>query len=347
MSQTWPSSVAVVGAGAWGTALACHLAQVGHRVSLWAYEAPVAEAINQAHQNPTFLPDLELPANLDASSNLSRVLGGRDLVLVVCPSHVCRTILEQAAPHLDPRAVLVMCNKGIEQGTSYTMHEVAEDVLDKSFHRRLCCLSGPSFAREVASGVPTAVTVASRNQRQAEQVQQAASTPRFRVYTSPDVVGVELGGAVKNPLAIAAGMIKGMKLGDDTLAAMVTRGLAEMTRLSIARGGQMATLYGLAGLGDLVLTCYGDLSRNRAVGLALARGQTIDEITSATSTVAEGILNTKNILDMANNAGVEMPIVSAVYGVIYQGQRVWDALEYLMTRDLKPELSGMALPSSN
>jgi glycerol-3-phosphate dehydrogenase (NAD(P)+) len=264
-------------------------------------------------------------------------LAGADLVLLVMPSHVFRQVLSQAAPHLPLTALVVSCTKGIELETNYTMCEVAEEVLEKSFHRRLCCLSGPSFAKEVAKGVPTAVTVGSRVAEVGQRVQLAFATDVFRVYTSPDLTGVELGGAVKNPLAIAAGMVTGLKLGHNTLAALITRGLAEMTRLAMARGGQLATLSGLAGLGDLVLTCTSPQSRNYSVGVRLAQGESIEQITSSMPNVAEGVRNTRTVLHLAEQAQVEMPIIQAVYRVIYQGQHPRQALHELMTRDLKAE----------
>lgn len=329
--------VAVLGAGSWGTALAHHLAGAGHTVSLWAFEPPVAQAVNQDHENPTFLAGVPLNPALRATAELPQAVAGAELVVLVMPSHVFRVVLAQAAPHLDPGALVVSCAKGIEQDSNYTMCEVAEEVLDKAFHRHLCCLSGPSFAQEVARGVPTAVTVASRAAETAERVQRAFATSLLRVYTSPDLAGVELGGAVKNPLAIAAGMVAGLGLGSNTLAALITRGLAEMTRLAMARGGQLATLSGLAGLGDLVLTCTSSQSRNYSVGQRLAQGKSIQEITGSTASVAEGVRNTRNVLQLAAEARVEMPIIQAVSQVIYQGQHPRQALHELMSRELKAE----------
>ncbi len=329
--------IAVIGAGAWGTALAGHLAGAGHSVRLWAYEPEVAGAINSEHVNPVYLPGAALPEGLAGTSELAQALAGAELVALVMPSHVFRQVLGQAEEAIPAEAILVSCSKGIEADTGFTMCEVTEDVLPKHFHRRLCCLSGPSFAKEVVAGVPTAVTVASRSQAAAGQVQVAFATPRFRVYTSPDLVGVELGGAVKNPLAIAAGMCDGLALGHNTLCALITRGLAEMTRLSLAKGGQLATLSGLAGLGDLVLTCTGDLSRNRTVGKRLGQGEKIGDITTSMAQVAEGVINTKTVLALARQFSVEMPIIEAVYQVIYQDKAPLEALNELMSRELKAE----------
>lgn len=338
MASTANRTIAcVIGAGSWGTALAHHLAGAGHEVRLWAYESAVADTINQGHENTVFMPGVPLNPALTAHTSLEQALMGAGLVVLVMPSHVFRAVLSQAAPHLPKDALVVSCAKGIEQDTSYTMCEVAEEVLDKPFHRRLCCLSGPSFAKEVARGVPTAVTVASRVAEVAQRAQLAFATEVFRVYTSPDLTGVELGGAVKNPLAIAAGMVAGLKLGHNTLAALITRGLAEMTRLAMARGGQLATLSGLAGLGDLVLTCTSPQSRNYGVGVRLALGESIAQITGSMANVAEGVRNTRTVLSLAQEAQVEMPIIQAVHQVIYQGQHPRQALRELMTRDLKAE----------
>ena len=329
---------AVIGAGTFGTALAHLLAGSGHRVRLWALEPEVAQGINTNHVNPVFLNDCPLHPGVTASNDLAEVVDGAELILLVMPSQFFRSVLSQAAAHVPTGAILVCCSKGIETGTCFTMGEVAEDVLPKDYHRTLCCLSGPSFAREVALGMPTAVTVASRSQGAAHKVQHSMATPMFRVYTSPDMTGVELGGAIKNPLAIAAGMTDGLNLGQNTIAALITRGLAEMTRLAQARGGQLATMAGLAGLGDLVLTCNGALSRNRTVGFRLARGETIDQITNSMKMVAEGVINTRTVLELAAQSEVEMPITQSVYRVIYEGQPPPQALQDLMTRGLKSEL---------
>ncbi len=340
MSQTVnpkPLNAAVIGGGSWGTALAHHLAGGGHRVRLWAFEPEVAESINQVHENRLFMAGLALHPELRATSDFAQALEGAQLVVLVMPSHVFRGVLSRAAGYIPESSLLVSCAKGIEQGSGYTMCEVAEDVLPKAFHRKLCCLSGPSFAREAALGAPTAVTVASRDPQAARAAQLAFSHGGLRVYTSPDLMGVELGGAVKNPLAIAAGMVAGLKLGHNTLAALITRGLAEMTRLSQARGGQLVTLSGLAGLGDLVLTCTSPQSRNYSVGLRLGQGEAIADITASMKNVAEGVRNTLTVLELAARAEVEMPIIEAVHRVIYQGISPNQALRELMARELKAE----------
>jgi glycerol-3-phosphate dehydrogenase (NAD(P)+) len=331
-------NTAVIGAGTFGTALAQLLAESGHRVRLWAFEPEVAQGINQKHINPFFLDDCQLDPGIIATNSMAEALEQAELILLVMPSQFFRSVVSQAAAHIPDNAILVCCSKGIEQGTGFTMGEVTGDVLPKCFHRHLCCLSGPSFAREVALGMPSAVTVAARDERTARVVQHSTATPAFRVYTSPDMAGVELGGAIKNPLAIAAGMTAGLELGYNTLAALITRGLAEMTRLAQARGGQLTTMAGLAGLGDLVLTCTGALSRNRTVGYRLARGENIQQITSSMKMVAEGVINTKTVLELAERSEVEMPITQAVYRVIYEGQPPSEALMDLMTRGLKSEI---------
>ncbi|RJX36257.1 MAG: NAD(P)-dependent glycerol-3-phosphate dehydrogenase [Desulfarculus sp.] len=327
----------VVGAGAWGTALADLLAQAGHQVRLWAYEPEVAAAINQQHRNVVFLPEAGLHPALTASPDLAQALAGAELVVLVMPSHVYRAVLGRAAALLPGRALIVSCTKGIEEGTGFTMCEVAADLLPVGFHQRLAALSGPSFAREVVAGAPTAVTVAAQDPAAAQAVQRAFAGPRFRVYTSNDVTGVELGGAVKNPLAIAAGMVAGLNLGHNAMSALITRGLAEMTRLALARGAEPATMAGLAGLGDLVLTCTGALSRNRTVGARLAQGEGIAEITASMRQVAEGVKNTLTVLELAAKVGVEMPIVEGVRQVIYEGRAPLEVLGELMERELKSE----------
>ncbi len=333
-----PPATAVLGAGAWGTSLSSHLAGLGAPVRLWAFEPEVAENINQSGENQTYLPGISLNEGVWASSDLSQVLEDCRQVLLVMPSHVFRAVLSQAAPYIAPGTHIISCTKGIEGKTGFTMCQAAESILPEAHHPYLSCLSGPSFAKEVALGSPTAVVVASKSQAVAQGVQLAMAGPTFRVYTSSDLIGVELGGAMKNPLAIAAGMGHGLGLGHNTLAALVTRGLAEMTRLVVALGGQPETSAGLSGLGDLALTCYGDLSRNRGVGLKLGQGETIENITSSMQQVAEGVLNTKTVLELADRAQVELPIVNAVYQVIYRGIEPVTALSALMSRDLKPEV---------
>ncbi len=330
-------AVAVIGGGAWGTALAQLMAGVGRDVRLWALEPEVAEEINSRRTNSLFLPGVELSGHIEASSNLEDVVPGAGAVFMVCPSHAFREVVGRVGGLLADGAAVVCCSKGLEEGSCYTMTEVARDVLPARFHSRLAVLSGPSFAAEVARGVPTAVTVASHDPAVAREIQALVATPRFRAYTTTDVVGLELGGAVKNPLAIAAGMVGGLGLGANCLAALITRGLAEMSRLVKAKGGQERTMAGLGGLGDLVLTCTSTQSRNYTVGMRLARGESLEEILGSMRAVAEGVRNTPVVLELARRVGVEMPIVEAVGEVLGGRLTPARALERLMARELKEE----------
>lgn len=324
---------AVIGAGAWGTALADRLARNAHAVRVWAYEPDVAESINARHVN-RFLPDAQLPAEVVASTSMSDVVHGADVVVMVAPSHVTRAIAETAQPHLSREAVVVVASKGIEQHTLARMTQVVEDVfgIDSAV-----ALSGPSFAAEVARGLPTAVVAASTDSEPARLVQRVFHAPAFRVYTQHDVVGAELGGAVKNVMAVATGVCEGLNLGFNARAALITRGLAEMTRLGLALGADAETFAGLAGLGDLVLTCTGSLSRNRALGLEIGRGKTLDETLAGRETVAEGVITARSTRALAERVGVEMPIVEAVYGVLFEGRAARDAMYDLMARDPRAE----------
>ena len=329
--------VTVVGAGAWGTALAHHLAGGGHEVSLWAYEPEVAASINGARENTLFLPGIPLHARIRATDDLAAALTGAAAVLFVTPSHVARATLRAALPHLPAGAPVLVASKGLETGTLQTMAEVFAEELGSAGERSLAFVSGPSFAREVAAGLPTAVTVASRDAATAHAAQQLLSGESFRAYTTDDVAGVEIGGALKNVVAIAAGICDGLALGNNARSALITRGLAEMARLGVARGAHPATFAGLAGLGDLVLTCTGDLSRNRSLGLALAAGRTLTEIQAATRTVAEGVRTTAAAVRLAAESGVEMPIAAQVHRVLFEGASPRAALHELMTRTLKDE----------
>jgi len=329
--------VTVLGAGSWGTALAHHLASNNYQVRLWAFEPEVVLSINRNHENKFFMPNLRLHPSLIATNDFAYALNGAVLVLLVMPSHVLREVLLCAAPYIPEEAYIISCAKGLEQNSGYTMCEVAKSVLPKFFHHKVCCLSGPSIAREMTMGVPTAVTVASYDYEVARAIQLIFARGCLRVYTSPDLIGVELGGSIKNPLAIAAGMVSGLSLGHNTLAALITRGLAEMVRLACAKGALLSTLSGLSGLGDLVLTCTSSQSRNYSVGIRLTRGDSITKITTSSKNVAEGILNTLTVLELAKQEKVEMPIVRAVYKVIYQTFSPTQVLYELMSRELKTE----------
>jgi glycerol-3-phosphate dehydrogenase (NAD(P)+) len=329
---------AVIGAGSWGTALANHLAQQGFEVRLWSHEAENAAAMLAQRENRRFLPGIPLERGIHPSPDLAWVLEAPDLVLVVVPSHAVRDVMKRAAPYLEAGAPLVIASKGIEVGTLFTMTEVLEDVLPVALHPYIAALSGPSFALEVAKKLPTAVTIAAHWDRISKQVQGWMAAPHFRLYTSPDVVGVELGGAVKNVIAIGAGISEGLGFGSNSRAALITRGLLEISRLAVKKGASPLTLSGLSGMGDLVLTCTGDLSRNRQVGLELGRGKKLDDIVAGMTMVAEGVKNARSVHDLAQKLKVEMPICEGVYRVLYEGLPVREGVAQLMARDPKPEL---------
>lgn len=328
---------AVIGAGSWGTALANLLAGKGTPVVVWSYEPEVADDINRVHENRKYLDGIVLDGSLRATAEMAEALDGADLVVAVSPSHTMREVMAQAAPHIEHGALVVSASKGIENQSLKTMDAVLEDVLPPSVTRTACFLSGPSFAREVGLGHPTAVTVASADEGAARRAQAAFQTRSFRVYTSPDVRGVELGGSVKNVIAIAAGVVEGLGFGYNTQAALITRGLAEIMRLGAALGAQPQTLAGLAGIGDLILTCTGGLSRNRTVGVELGKGRPLEEILAGMHMVAEGVRTARSTRDLARREGVEMPIVEAVHAMLFEGLDARGAVEQLMLRAPKPE----------
>ena len=334
-----PGKVAVIGAGAWGTALASVLAEGGRPVTLWSFEQSVASEVNERHENRRYLPDAPLPPSIRATTDLAQAVDGAKLVVLVSPSHVTRGVLERLLPLLATQATLVCATKGIENDTLMTMSEVCEEVLPPERHPYLAYLSGPSFAKEVALGLPTAVVVASRWQRIARQVQEAFARPRFRVYTSTDVIGVELGGALKNVIAIAAGVSDGLGFGHNARSALITRGIAEMSRLALRKGANPLTLSGLSGVGDLVLTCTGELSRNRQVGIRLGYGERPEAILASMTQVAEGVRTARSVHDLARKLGVDMPICEHVYEVLFEGVTAREAAARLMARALKPEFS--------
>jgi glycerol-3-phosphate dehydrogenase (NAD(P)+) len=334
--------IAVIGAGAWGTALAIALARKGsHRLKLWAYEKEVVESIRTTHVNEPFLSDCRLPESIEATQSLAEAIAGAEVVLSVMPSHHARRVWTQMKPLLHPDMLLVSATKGIENDSLLRMTEVITDVLthgDGSFQPRLCALSGPTFAREVAKGFPTAITAASADPALSRQVQEIFSDANFRLYRNEDVIGLELGGSVKNVIAIAAGVVDGIGYGHNTIAGLITRGLAEMTRLTVACGGRAETMSGLSGLGDLVLTCTGGLSRNRSVGVALGRGRKLDDvIADMHGMVAEGVLTTNAAVGLAAKVGVEMPIIEQMHAVLQQGKDPSDAISDLMNRPLTQE----------
>ena len=326
---------AVVGAGAWGTALADLLARNGHQVRLWAYERDVAESINGKHENSRFLAGQKLASSLVADNDMTAVLSGAELVAIATPSQLLRKIIKDARRPLSSTAPVVIASKGIERGSLGLMTDVASEELPEA---TVVALSGPSFAAEVASCQPTAVVAASASTEAAELTQRALSSPYFRVYTHTDVIGVELGGALKNVMAVATGIAEGLGLGFNARAALITRGLAEMTRLGVALGAEQSTFAGLAGLGDLVLTCTGSLSRNRAVGVEVGKGRSLDEALAKRETVAEGVATAQSARDLAARHGVDMPIVDMVNRVLFEGQPARGAIAALMTRELRAEV---------
>jgi glycerol-3-phosphate dehydrogenase (NAD(P)+) len=326
---------AVVGAGAWGTALADLLARNGHEVRLWAYEPDVVESINGKHENVRFLSGHALSPSVRAFGNIQQALHDAELVTLATPSHVLRRIIKSAASSFPRSAPLVVASKGIEKTTLALMTDVAEQEVPGA---TVVAISGPSFAVEVVSCQPTAVVVASRKSEAAGVAQRAFSSPYFRTYTHSDVIGVELGGALKNVMAVATGIAEGLGLGFNARAALVTRGLAEMTRLGTALGAEQSTFAGLAGLGDLVLTCTGSLSRNRAVGVELGKGRTLEEVLRDRETVAEGVVTAQSARELAAREGVEMPIVDTVNRVLFEGQSARSAIAALMTRELRAEV---------
>lgn len=334
--------VGVIGAGGWGTALADLLARGGHSVTLWSFEPEVARSIELKRENEVYLKGISLSDQIHPTSDIEEAARDKDLIISVSPSHVVREVMERVAPFVDKNAVALSASKGIENETLLTMSQVLRQALGSALP--LAVLSGPSFAQEVARGHPTAVSVASEREDIAEGLQHILSTRRFRVYASDDVIGLELGGSLKNVIAIAAGISDGLGFGTNTRAALITRGLAEISRLAVKMGGNPLTLAGLGGMGDLVLTCTGDLSRNRHVGLKLGQGVTLSEILGDMRMVAEGIKTAESAYALAEKQSVEMPITNAVYAILYQGKTPKDAVFELMTRDLKHELDGYGKP---
>jgi glycerol-3-phosphate dehydrogenase (NAD(P)+) len=329
--------VSVLGAGSFGTCLAMLCAR-RHDVMLWARDPEVAEAINRSRHNPKYLSEVELPERVRASADLEEAVTGSELVILAVPSHGIRKVLGNAAKHLDPEAILVSTIKGIEVETGLTMDGVLEDVLEPAFHPRLVFLSGPSFAKEVALQKPTAVTLASREESYAISVQASISCPWFRCYSHDDVVGVEVGGALKNVVAIAVGICDGLDMGLNARAGLMTRGLREITRLGERLGANPLTFQGLSGMGDLILTCTGDLSRNRTVGLELGRGRRLNDIIASMNQVAEGVRTTWAVCRLADRLKVDMPIAQAVKAVLDGEMTVQEIGPHLMTRQLRTEL---------
>ncbi|MBR59473.1 MAG: glycerol-3-phosphate dehydrogenase [Myxococcales bacterium] len=329
--------VGVVGAGSFGTTLAILLANAGCDVSLWGRSEDVVRTINEERENPLYLPDVRLPDNISATTDLEQSVAKKRIILGVTPSHVIREIFGTAAPFIDPQTIVVCASKGIEQSSLATVDQMLMETLPAVAPEHILVLSGPSFAVELARNVPTAVTLAGPDEQTARQVQSVLMQPHFRVYTSPDVVGVAVGGAIKNVIAIAVGIADGLNLGHNTRAGLITRGIRELTRLAVARGAHPITLSGLSGLGDLVLTCTGDLSRNRQLGLELGRGRTVQEIVDGMRMVAEGVKTSRSVIQMAEQYDVDAPICQEVYNVIYRDKPADEGARDLMHRPPRSE----------
>lgn len=325
---------AVVGGGAWGTALADLLAANGHIARLWAFEPDVVRALNERHENPVFLPGFSFAPALVATSDHREALEGAELIVYATPSQHLRRVSHAGREYIAKDAVLAVASKGIEQDSLFLMSEVVSDEVPG---RPVVAISGPSFAAEVASRQPTAIVAASLDEAAARLTQDAFSNATFRVYTHDDLIGVELGGALKNVMAVATGIVEGLGLGNNSRAALITRGLAEMTRLGVALGARASTFAGLAGIGDLVLTCTGALSRNRAVGVEVGKGRTLEQALAGKPTVAEGVVTTKSALALAQREGVEMPIATTVFRILFEGHPAKRAIPELMARELRPE----------
>jgi glycerol-3-phosphate dehydrogenase (NAD(P)+) len=329
----------IIGSGSFGTALSTVLAAHCDQVRIWGRDEKLVAAINERKENPVYLPGIPLPQSLSASTSLEEALSGCELVVSATPSHATREVIIRARPYLPKQIPLITVSKGIENDSLLTMTEVLEDSLPEEFHPYLAVLSGPSFAKEMVRRLPTAVTVAARWEKVAQRCQALLQTDSFRTYTSSDVIGVQVGGALKNVIAIAAGIADGLGFGHNARAAIITRGLAEMTRIAVRKGSNPLTLSGLSGMGDLVLTCTGELSRNRGVGVELGRGRPLQQVLGEMKEVAEGVKTAKSARDMARTLGVELPICEQVYAIMYDGKDPKRAVVELMKRHPKSELT--------
>jgi glycerol-3-phosphate dehydrogenase (NAD(P)+) len=328
-------TLAIIGGGSWGTALACVLGPRFDRVRLWIHEPDIAARMQQSRVNDVFLPGVSIPANVEISNSVERTLAAADIVLSVMPSHVVRGVYARMLPWLTPEMRIVSASKGLESGTLLRLSQVIREVTGPEY--RIAVLSGPTFASEAAAGKPTALVIASEDQDLVSEIQTSFSGPTFRAYGSCDPVGVEIGGALKNVIAIGAGISDGLGLGHNAVAALITRGLAELTRLAVALGAKPETMSGLAGLGDLVLTCTGDLSRNRQVGLKLAAGLELGRILDSTPMVAEGVKTTSVAMELAARCSVDLPIAAEMHAVLNMGRSPGDAIKRLMGRTLRNE----------
>ncbi len=331
------SRITVLGAGSWGTALAGLLADKGHHVVLWARQETHAKALAEHRQNSFYLPNYDLPSSLTVTADLKHALKQADIIISAVPTHGLRGVYEIAKADVPSDVPVVVASKGIENVTLLRGSEVVGEYLPKEQQRYICVMSGPSFAQEVVSAIPTAVVVAGQDEQTTKHVQHALATTRFRVYTSDDLIGVEIGGALKNVIAIAVGVADGLGMGHNTRAGLITRGLTEISRLAVKLGAHPLTLAGLSGMGDLVLTCTVDLSRNRSLGLELGRGRKLQDILAGMSMVAEGVRTAQSAYHLAKREGVDMPITSEVYKVLYEGKPATEAASTLMSRMLRSE----------
>jgi len=329
--------IAVIGAGSWGTALSTVAARAGNTVRIWGRSLDVVDSINRIHQNNRYLPNVPVPEQVSATMDFAHALDGVQFVILAAPSHATRKILRATAALIPDQAIVVSATKGIEIDTRKRISQLVDELLGEAYARTFVCISGPSFAKEVVAGHPTAIVAASTDYPSSSAVQSILSFTNLRIYTNDDVIGTELAGSVKNVMAIAAGMVAGLGFGSNSVAALITRGLAETTRLAIKAGARMETMMGLAGLGDLVLTCTGGLSRNRFVGVELGRGRPLNDIIDSMTEVAEGIKTTKAVRALAKEYDVEMPITEEVYQVLYEGRGAREAAAELMNRPLRGE----------
>lgn len=330
--------VAVIGAGSYGTCLAMLLGERGHRVKLWARNEERAREIRETRENTKYLPGYQIPEGVTVTSDLEEAVGGARLVLGVTPSHAVREVFSRVAEKLDPETLVVNASKGLEENTLARIDQIYTEIFPERIAGRATFLSGPTFAKEIAAGLPAAIVIAGRDQEATAEAQKALSTDRLRVYSSDDVVGVQIGGALKNVVAICAGISDGLGFGHNARAALITRGLAEISRMGVALGANPLTFAGLSGMGDLVLTCVGDLSRNRRVGLALGGGKTLDDVVADMGgMVAEGVKTTRVVRELSGRLGIQAPLTEYTYGVLYEGKPVEQGLGEMMSRQLKSE----------
>lgn len=332
-------NLAIIGAGAWGTALALLLAENGHSFPLWVYEKDLSETMKTNRENTLFLPGFSLPENIQPTSSLKEAVEDKSAVLLVVPTHVMRATIKSIKPYLKPDCLLINASKGIENETLSTIHEILQEELDRK--HEFAAISGPTFAAEIAQGVPSAMVAAGDTLEIAERVKQIISTPKLKVFTSNDPLGVQIGGALKNVIAISTGISDGMELGYNTRAALISRGLVEITRIGTALGAKPETLLGLSGMGDLVLTCTGDLSRNRNVGIQLGKGRKLKEITKDMKMVAEGIRTVKSAYELKNKLNIQASVIEETYRVLYEDKSPQKALEDLMRVEIDTEFSGV------